>query len=133
MSRNLGAVRRVLWTTLVLNLVVASAKLIYGLNAGLLAMAADGMHSFLDGGSNIVGLVGVSAARSPLREDLSLWVSEDGGLTWPVHRVLQPGPSGDVCLSLLPDGDVGVLFERGSGHSYEEIAFARVPLAWILP
>jgi cation diffusion facilitator family transporter len=69
MSRNLWAVRRVLWTTLALNLVVASAKLIYGLNAGLLAMAADGVHSFLDGGSNLVGLVGVSAARRPPDRD----------------------------------------------------------------
>lgn len=69
MSRNLRAVRRVLWTTLALNLLVASAKLVYGLQAGLLAMAADGVHSFLDGGSNIVGLVGVSAARRPPDRD----------------------------------------------------------------
>jgi len=62
-------VRRVLWATLVLNLVVATAKLLYGLNAGLLAMAADGVHSFLDSGSNVVGLVGVSAARRPPDRD----------------------------------------------------------------
>lgn len=65
MSAKLQAVRRVLWATFGLNLVVAIAKLAYGLQSGLLAMAADGLHSLLDGGSNLVGLVGVSAARRP--------------------------------------------------------------------
>ena len=65
MSAKLHAVRRVLWATLGLNLLVAVAKLAYGLQSGLLAMAADGLHSFLDGGSNVVGLVAASAARRP--------------------------------------------------------------------
>jgi cation diffusion facilitator family transporter len=69
MARDLRAVRHVLWWTLALNLIVAVAKLLYGLQAGLLAMAADGVHSLLDGGSNVVGLVGVSAARRPPDRD----------------------------------------------------------------
>lgn len=58
-------VRRVLWVTLGLNLGVAAAKLAYGLGTGVLSIAADGIHSTLDAGSNVVGLIAVSAASKP--------------------------------------------------------------------
>jgi cation diffusion facilitator family transporter len=58
-------VRRVLWIVLGLNLLVAGAKLLYGLATGSLAMQADGFHSFFDGVSNVVGLVGLRLAAAP--------------------------------------------------------------------
>lgn len=58
-------VKRVLASVLVLNVAVALAKLSVGLLAGSLAMVADGLHSLLDGASNVVGLVGVSIAARP--------------------------------------------------------------------
>src|SRR5688572_2695889 len=65
MDANARAVRKVLWVTLALNVGVAVAKLAYGLKTGLLAMSADGVHSLLDGGANVIGLVAVSAAFKP--------------------------------------------------------------------
>jgi cation diffusion facilitator family transporter len=58
-------VRRVLVGVLVLNLLVAGAKIAFGVVSGSLAMTADGFHSLLDGFSNVVALVGVYVAARP--------------------------------------------------------------------
>lgn len=58
-------VRFVLWAVLVLNLLVAGAKLLYGIMTGSLSMQADGFHSLFDGVSNIVGLIGLWLASFP--------------------------------------------------------------------
>ena len=65
----LAQVRRVLWIILGLNLLVATAKLSYGLIIGSAAMAADGFHSMFDGTSNVVGLVGIALASRPADRD----------------------------------------------------------------
>lgn len=57
--------RRVLWRVLVLNVVVAAAKLAAGAVAGSVALAADGVHSLLDSASNVVGLAGLKIADKP--------------------------------------------------------------------
>lgn len=58
-------VRRVLWITFLLNLLVAGFKLGYGNFTNSLSMVADGFHSLLDSSSNIVGLVAISLAARP--------------------------------------------------------------------
>lgn len=55
----------VLAVILVLNLAVAIAKIAYGRKSGALGIQADGLHSLLDGSSNIIGLVGVAVASRP--------------------------------------------------------------------
>ncbi len=51
--------RRILWWVLLLNVFVASAKWVYGIMTQSLGMQADGLHSFFDGLSNVVGLLGL--------------------------------------------------------------------------
>ncbi len=58
-------VRKVLVFTLVLNSVVAVAKVFYGYYTNSIAMTSDGFHSFFDGFSNVVGLVGIWLASHP--------------------------------------------------------------------
>jgi cation diffusion facilitator family transporter len=58
-------VTRVLARVLVLNLVVASAKIAYGYWSGTVSILSDGFHSLSDSASNVIGLVGVRAARRP--------------------------------------------------------------------
>jgi cation diffusion facilitator family transporter len=58
-------VRKVLVFTLVLNSVVALAKVLYGYYTNSIAMTSDGFHSFFDGISNVVGLVGIWIASHP--------------------------------------------------------------------
>src|SRR5436190_763016 len=58
-------IAQVLWSILGLNLLVALAKLYYGYRSRALGLTADGVHSLLDGASNVVGIVGISAAGKP--------------------------------------------------------------------
>ncbi len=68
-AANTQAVRRVLWIVLVLNALVAVAKLLMGLATGTVSMIADGFHSSLDASSNVIGLVGLRLAAQPPDED----------------------------------------------------------------
>lgn len=58
-------VRKVLIITLLLNSGVALAKIIYGHITNSVAMMSDGFHSFFDGISNVVGLIGIWIASHP--------------------------------------------------------------------
>jgi cation diffusion facilitator family transporter len=60
-----SSVSRVLVRVLLLNLLVAAAKLVLGLSTGAISVLSDGLHSLTDTASNIVGLVGVRVARRP--------------------------------------------------------------------
>jgi cation diffusion facilitator family transporter len=60
-----AAIRRVLLWVLALNVVVALAKLGYGLRSDSVAMTADGIQSLLDGLANVVGLAGIAVAARP--------------------------------------------------------------------
>lgn len=68
MSR-MKKVRRVLIYTLFLNVFVAAAKIIYGYAMGSISMRSDGFHSFFDGTSNVIGLVGIWVASQPPDEE----------------------------------------------------------------
>lgn len=58
-------VRNVLILTLLLNVAVASAKVIYGYITNSLSITTDGFHSLFDGISNVIGLVGIWIASRP--------------------------------------------------------------------
>jgi len=61
--------RRIRWIlvcVLFLNWGVAAAKLLYGWITRSASMTADGFHSFSDGSSNIIGLIGIWIASQPI-------------------------------------------------------------------
>jgi cation diffusion facilitator family transporter len=62
-------VRKVLLYTLILNSCVAIAKAFYGYITNSVAMMSDGLHSFFDGISNVIGLFGTWIASHPPDED----------------------------------------------------------------
>lgn len=62
-------IRRILIFTLLLNWLVAFSKIIYGLITRSASMTADGVHSFGDGASNIIGIIGIWAASKPVDDD----------------------------------------------------------------
>ena len=62
-------VSRVLIRVLILNLAVAAAKIAFGYASGAISILSDGFHSLTDAASNVVGIVGVRAARRPPDED----------------------------------------------------------------
>jgi cation diffusion facilitator family transporter len=63
------SIRNVLWIVLALNVIVALAKLLYGIFSASVAMEADGVHSLFDGVSNVVGLTGMWFAARPADEE----------------------------------------------------------------
>ncbi|HYM25842.1 MAG TPA: cation diffusion facilitator family transporter [Vicinamibacterales bacterium] len=62
-------VTRVLVRVLLLNVAVAVAKIAFGYASGAISILSDGFHSLTDAASNVVGLVGIRAARRPPDED----------------------------------------------------------------
>jgi sialidase-1 len=72
-----------------------------------------------------------SNPASRRREKLTIRLSRDEGQTWPVGRLLDARPSAYSCLAVLPDRQVGVLYEAGAKSPYESIVFARFPLSWV--
>ena len=67
-------------------------------------------------------------ASTRQRARLTVRCSRDGGTTWSAGRVIDAGPAAYSCLAQLPDGDVGVLYERGG---YSTLTFVRFPLEWL--
>jgi sialidase-1 len=61
------------------------------------------------------------------RHHLTLRVSDDGGKTWPVSRLIYEGSSAYSCLTRLPDGQIGLIFER---DDYKRISFERLPVTF---
>lgn len=74
-----------------------------------------------------------------IRENLTLKVSRDDGRTWPISRVLEPGPGAYSDLAVLPDGTILCFFESGKpgvsrpGNSGQGWPYARLTLARIDP
>lgn len=65
LSERATAIRKVLAAILLANWAVAAAKVAFGLAAHSASVTADGFHSFLDGSSNVIGLVAMSVAARP--------------------------------------------------------------------
>jgi sialidase-1 len=76
-------------------------------------------------------LVFSNPASAQKRERMTLRASFDEGKTWPVARLLDPRPAAYSCLAILPDGQIGILYEAGQKNPYETLVFARFPLDWI--
>jgi len=65
------------------------------------------------------------------RRDMTVRMSEDEGRTWPVSRVLWPGPAAYSCLAVLPDGTIACLFEGGRESPYERIILGAFSRDWL--
>lgn len=72
--------------------------------------------------------IAFSNPASRRRENMTLRISHDDGKTWPEAIQLYPGPSAYSCLALLPSGELGCLYERGTRSPYERIVLSRVPI-----
>ena len=62
------------------------------------------------------------------RVNMTVRLSADEGQSWPVQKVLHAGPAAYSCLTVLPDGAVGCLYEGGEEHAYEHLVLERFTL-----
>lgn len=67
------------------------------------------------------------------RANLTVRMSLDEGQTWPVSRVLDPGPSGYADLAVLPDGTILCLYERLQEGTFatDALVLTRFDLDWL--
>jgi sialidase-1 len=77
------------------------------------------------------GLLFSNPASKTTRHQLTIRFSSDEGRTWPVARRLHEGPSAYSCLTVLPDGTIGCLYEGGEKDAYEKIIFAQFSYPWL--
>lgn len=64
------------------------------------------------------------------RTNLGLWISRDGGATFPTIKQLNYGAAAYSAIVALPGGDIGVLYEQ-TGST--QIHFSRVPASLLQP
>jgi len=65
------------------------------------------------------------------RLNMTMRVSYDEGKTWTYSKTLHKGPSAYSCMTVLPDGSIGILYERGEKSTRNLITFARFTLEWL--
>lgn len=114
-----SAVRRVLWVTLLLNVLVSGAKIVVGKLSGSLSMVADGYHSLLDSSNNVIGLVVLTFAYAP----------PDRGHPYG-HRKFESAATLAIGLALL-----GLAYRLVEG-AFLQVSHARLPaigaLNWVV-
>ena len=72
-----------------------------------------------------------SNPASPDRVQMTVRVSYDEAQTWAAGQCVHWGPSAYSDLCVLPDGAIGLLYEKGRKDAYETITFARIPFDWL--
>src|SRR5262249_54585458 len=70
-------------------------------------------------------LVFSNPASKQARRNMTVRASRDGGKSWSVAVPVDPGPSAYSCLAALPDGRIGLLYERGKSARITFTAFSR--------
>lgn len=67
-------------------------------------------------------------ATSDGRKNLSVVISDDDGKTWKSKICIHDGPSAYSCLTIIPDGNIGLLYENGEKSPYEGISFIKLKI-----
>lgn len=88
----------------------------------------DGLPGVPDLASGVTDqwLLATNNHDTSLRRNTVLSLSPDNGATWPAKLVLCAGSSAYSTATRLPDGNIGVLYER---QGYREIVFVSIPPA----
>ena len=100
----------------------------YGMKGGLVRLPVRGQDLLLYSNADTAG--------GP-REKLTVWASFDGGYTWPLKRLVYPGPSAYSSLGAgrpgtPSEGKIFLLFEGGPQGRYSAMHVARFNLSWLL-
>jgi sialidase-1 len=65
------------------------------------------------------------------RVNMTVKMSYDECNTWPMAKKIHSGPAGYSCLTVLPDKQIGCLYECGTSYYYEKISFAMFSVQWL--
>ena len=98
----------------------------YGCRAGLIRLP-DGVTEARD-----VLLFSTPDWKGGWRYQMTIWVSFNGGKTWPVKRMIDPGLSAYSSLAADTVGNIYLLYEGGVDKLYDETSVAVFNLKWLL-
>ena len=81
-------------------------------------------------------LLFANPADPKYRFDLTVRLSYDDGKTWPVGHLIRKGPGAYSCMTVFPDGTIGIIYETGNAYDgtveyYGKLSFARFNLEWL--
>jgi len=62
------------------------------------------------------------------RRNITIRLSDDNGKTWKYKKMIHNGPSAYSCLTIMPNGNIGLLYESGNKSPYEGIDFVKIEL-----
>ena len=65
------------------------------------------------------------------RKYMTVKLSYDEGKTWSESKLIHPGLVAYNCMAVLPDGSIGMLYERGVGYGADQLTFVRFTLDWL--
>ncbi len=74
------------------------------------------------------GLLFSNAADPSERRNLTVRLSYDGGVTWAAGRSVYTGPSAYSSMTVMKNGEIGLLFEK---DRYTQNVFVRLTLEWL--
>lgn len=100
----------------------------YGMKGGLVRLPVDGRDILLYSNADTAG---------GERERMTIWVSFDGGETWPMKRLIDAGPGAYSSLAAgrpgtSSEGQIFLLYEGSPTGRYDAMQVARMNLAWLL-
>ncbi|MBS4202215.1 exo-alpha-sialidase [Bacillus sp. FJAT-49732] len=87
-----------------------------------------------DLGDGKVRVLFANPADEKTRVKGTVRLSEDGGKTWPYSKVIEDGYFGYSCLTVLKNGEIGILYERVIDYSdwnSMDIQFGTFTLDWL--
>jgi sialidase-1 len=62
-------------------------------------------------------------ARTSDRSHMTIKASIDNCQTWSRGKLVHEGPAAYSCLTVLPDGNIGIFYEAGENDPYEKMVF----------
>ena len=65
-----------------------------------------------------------------LVRNMTIRTSSDNGKSWSGGKLLDDGPCAYSCMTVLQDGQIGILYECGDRSGIETLTFARFKLDW---
>ena len=88
-------------------------------------------YQFDDEGRSI--LLFSNPASKTRRDSMTIRVSFDEGVSWPLEKLLHTGQAAYSDLVRLPDDDIGILYEAGPSQDepYQGIVFERISKSWV--
>ncbi len=69
-----------------------------------------------------------NARMADKRENMTVRISYDEGKSWSEGKTIYKGSAAYSSMSILPNGDIGLVFEK---DDYQKNVFVRIPLTWL--